>query len=197
MFTGFKKKFIGDRKFYKKVLQNLVTNFVSMIDNIMVGQMGTEQMNGVSIVNQYIFVFNVTIFGAVSGPSIFGAQFFGKKDHEGQKQTFRFRLIVCTLIITAGSLIFGLFGRQLIDLFISPDESLSKEQALISAEQTMKYGSSYLKIMIAGLLPFGIGQAYSSVVRECGETKIPMIGALSAVGCGNVRHCTVLFSAGP
>lgn len=201
MFTGFKKKFIGDRKFYKKVLlmvipmilQNLVTNFVSMIDNIMVGQMGTEQMNGVSIVNQYIFVFNVTIFGAVSGPSIFGAQFFGKKDHEGQKQTFRFRLIVCTLIITAGSLIFGLFGRQLIDLFISPDESLSKEQALISAEQTMKYGSSYLKIMIAGLLPFGIGQAYSSVVRECGETKIPMIGALSAVGVNLLLDYGLIF----
>ncbi|MCH5192831.1 MAG: MATE family efflux transporter, partial [Oscillospiraceae bacterium] len=84
----FKEKYIGDRAFYKKVLlmvvpmilQSLVTNLVSLIDNIMVGQIGTEQMSGVSIVNQFIFVFNITVFGSVSGPSIFGAQFFGKGD---------------------------------------------------------------------------------------------------------------------
>ena len=68
MLKQFREKYIGDRHFYKSVLimvipmilQNLVTNFVSLIDNIMVGQIGTEQMNGVSIVNQYIFVFNIT-----------------------------------------------------------------------------------------------------------------------------------------
>ena len=85
------KKLIGSWSFYKKTLviavpvmiQNLITNFVAMIDNIMVGQVGTEQMSGVAIVNQLLFVFNLTVFGAVSGASIFCAQFFGKKDYEG------------------------------------------------------------------------------------------------------------------
>ena len=89
----FKEKFIGDRAFYATVLailvpmviQNVVTNFVSMLDNIMVGRLGTAQMNGVSIANQFIFIFNITIFGAIAGPTIFGAQFYGKQDHEGWK----------------------------------------------------------------------------------------------------------------
>ena len=69
------KKFFGDRAFYKHLLavmlpilvQNAITNFISLLDNIMVGQVGTEQMSGVSIVNQLIFVFNLCIFGTISG----------------------------------------------------------------------------------------------------------------------------------
>lgn len=191
----FRTKYIGDRLFYKNVLrmvvpmilQNLVTNFVSLIDNIMVGQIGTEQMSGVSIVNQFIFVFNITIFGAVSGPSIFGAQFFGKGDHEGQKYTFRFRIIVCLIIIGIAAFLFGLFDSQLISLFLSKDDT----PEIIAA--TLEYGRQYMKIMLIGMLPFGIGQAYSSVVRECGETKIPMIGAMSAVGVNLLLDYGLIF----
>ena len=70
----FKKKYMGDRAFYRHylllavpmILQNAITNLVSFLDNIMVGQLGTEQMSGVAIVNQLIFVYNLAIFGAVS-----------------------------------------------------------------------------------------------------------------------------------
>ncbi len=192
---GFRKKYIGDRAFYGSVLrmvvpmilQNLVTNLVSMIDNIMVGQLGTEQMNAVSIVNQYIFVFNITVFGAVSGPGIFGAQFFGKKDYEGQKYTVRFRLMICAVIILMGALLFSIFDDQLIALFLA-----EKDSPAVRAE-TLRYGKEYLPIMIAGLIPFGIGQAYASAVRECGETKIPMIGAFSAVGINVLLDYVLIF----
>ena len=97
------RKFIGDRAFYKRVLtvavpiiiQNGITNFVSLLDNIMVGQVGTLPMSGVSIVNQLIFVFNLCIFGASSGAGIFTAQFHGSRDTEGVRHTFRFKVIIC------------------------------------------------------------------------------------------------------
>ena len=96
--SSFRKKFIGDRKFYMMVLavavpimiQNGITNFVSLLDNIMIGRIGTEQMSGASIVNQLIFVYNLCIFGGVSGAGIFTAQYFGQKDNEGVRQTFRY-----------------------------------------------------------------------------------------------------------
>lgn len=191
----FKKKYIGDRDFYRYVLaiavpmilQNLITNFVSMLDNIMVGQVGTAQMSGVSIVNQFIFVFNITIFGAVSGASIFGTQFFGKGDHEGQKYTFRFRILLSVLVVTIGGLVLYTFGRQLIQLFLSSDDSPEM------VESTLRYGLQYLDIMILSLIPFGIGQAYASVIRECGETKIPMLSSLSAIGVNLVLDYGLIF----
>ncbi len=192
---NFREKFIGDKNFYKSVLimvipmilQNLVTNFVSLIDNIMVGRIGTPQMNGVSIVNQFIFVFNITIFGGVAGAGIFGSQFFGKGDHEGQKYTVRFRLITCTLIIALAVFIFGLFDTPLISLFISKEDSPEE------IADTMMYAKQYMKIMLISLLPFGIGQAYSSVVRECGETKIPMIASMIAVGVNILLDYVLIF----
>ena len=59
------RRYIGTKEFYKSVMavavpimiQNFITNFVGMLDNIMVGQVGTAQMSGVSIVNQILFVF--------------------------------------------------------------------------------------------------------------------------------------------
>lgn len=191
----FREKYIGDKTFYRMVLsmvipmilQSLVTNLVSLIDNMMVGQIGTEQMSGVSIVNQFLFVFNVTVFGAVSGPGIFGAQFFGKGDAKGQMHTFRFRLIICSCIIAFGMLIFGIFDDSLIRLFISENDAPELR------ELTLGYGKSYMAIMLIGLIPFGIGQAYSSAVRECGHTKIPMIASFSAVGINVLLDYALIF----
>ncbi|WP_294749868.1 MATE family efflux transporter [uncultured Ruminococcus sp.] len=195
MLKGFRKKFIGNKGFYKMVmsmvvpmiLQMAVTNLVSLIDNIMVGRLGTGPMSGVAIINQFVFVFNVTIFGAVAGPSIFGAQFFGKEDHEGQKYTFRFRLLVCAFIIGIASLICLAFGAPLISLFISRESEAAQASAIL------KSGTDYLRIMILGFIPFGIGQAYSSAARECGNTKAPMAAAMSAVGINVLLDYCLIF----
>lgn len=123
------KNFSSDKAFYlyamslalPMIIQNLITNFVSMLDNIMVGQVGTMQMSGVSIINQFIFVFNITVFGAVSGAGIFGTQFFGKGDHEGHKYTMRFRLWMVIFLIVLFSTILRVFENPLIGLFLSKD----------------------------------------------------------------------------
>ena len=108
-------RYIGDQAFYRRVLQVAVpiiiqtgiTNFVSLLDNIMVGQVGTLPMSGVSIVNQILTVFNLCIFGATSGAGIFTAQFHGNNDNEGIRYTFRYKLIVCTLLsLLAGAVLF-------------------------------------------------------------------------------------------
>ena len=169
------------------ILQQLITNFVSMIDNVMIGMVGTPQMNGVSIANQLIFVFNITAFGGISGASIFGTQFFGKGDHEGQKYTVRFRLLLTLIVITLAALIFHFFGNNLISLYISPEDAAS-----LKAE-TLNYGKNYLELMILGILPFAIGQAYSSAIRECGETKIPMLASMAAIGVNVILDYVLIF----
>lgn len=189
------KQYIGTRDFYlhalaiaiPMILQNMITNFVSMLDNVMVGQIGTMQMSGVSIVNQFIFVFNITIFGSVSGASIFGCQFFGQRNAQGQKYTFRFRLLFASLIILTGFFIFQLFDTQLISLFLSKKDS---QEVIL---QTLQYGKDYCSIIVYSLIPFGIGQVYCSAIRECKETKIPMYAALSAIGFNLVLDYALIF----
>ena len=78
------------------IIQNGLTNFVSLLDNIMVGRVGTEQMSGAAIANQLLFVFNLCVFGGLAGVGIFTAQFFGKGDQAGVRSTFRAKIWIAT-----------------------------------------------------------------------------------------------------
>lgn len=178
-----RKKLFGDKAFYLMVLsvavpimiQNGITNFVGLLDNIMVGRIGTEQMSGIAIVNQLLLVYNLAIFGAISGAGIFGAQFYGCKDHAGVRHTFRFKVYICAALTVIGILIFLLGGDSLIQMYLHGEENA---QAL---EQALYYGKEYLTVMLIGLLPFGVEQIYTSTLRECGETMIPMKAGIVAV----------------
>ena len=190
-----RKKYFGSKQFYKMTLgiaipimiQNGITNFVSLLDNIMVGQIGTEQMSGIAIVNQLLMVFNLAIFGAVSGAGIFTAQFFGKKDHEGVRHTFRFKIYIAVIITLLGILILSLAGGELIEMYLrGEDKGFSIEEALRCSRQ-------YLWIMYFGLLPFAIEQAYVGTLRECGETVVPMIAGVIAVVLNLVLNYILIF----
>lgn len=195
MLQKFKNKFIGDKSFYQKVLflavpmiiQNAITSFVSFLDNIMVGQIGTEQMSGVAIVNQLMFVFNICIFGGVSGAGIFGTQYFGKGDYEGQKYTFRFKLYACLIITAIALLLFGFADTQLISLYLSDNGSIG------DISLALAYGQEYLAIMMIGLIPFAVSQTYINTIRESGQTLVPMIASIAAVLTNLVLDYVMIF----
>jgi len=192
---GIGKKLFGDKAFYKMVLgvavpmmiQNGITNFVGLLDNIMVGQVGTEQMSGIAIVNQLMLVFNLAIFGAISGVGIFTAQFYGCKNHKGVRETFRFKLYICAAIVLIGILIFLAKGDSLILLYLHGEGN----DAALGA--TLEYGKKYLLVMLLGLLPFGVEQVYTGTLRECGETKIPMTAGVTAVFVNLVLNYLLIF----
>ena len=189
------KRLFGDKKFYAMVLgvavpiviQNGFTNFVSLLDNIMVGRVGTEQMTGIAIVNQLLLVFNLAIFGAISGAGIFGAQFYGCKDHKGVQHTFRFKLYICLALLLLGILLLLFQGDNLILLY------LHGEGQDVELEATLGYGKQYLLVMLTGLLPFAVEEIYASTLRECGETKIPMIAGVAAVFVNLVLNYLLIF----
>lgn len=169
------------------MLQNGITNFVSLLDNLMVGQIGTEQMSGVAIVNQLIFVYNLCIFGGISGPGIFGAQFFGQKNHRGVRDAFRLKLIIAAIITTAAAILFGLRGEMLITLFLHEGGGGTDIAA------TLIYGRKYLLIMIVGLIPFALVQSYSGTLRETGETVLPMKAGIIAVFVNLLFNYILIF----
>lgn len=188
-------KFIGDRALYRRffsvaipiIIQNGITSFVSLLDNIMVGQVGTIPMSGVSIVNGLLFVFNLCVFGASSGAGIFTAQFHGSGDQDGIRHTFRFKFLICTVIALLGAGIF-LFGDELlIGLY------LTGEGDAAMAAGAMEYGKVYLHVMIWGFFPFALSNAYSGTLRETGETVVPMAAGIAAVFVNLILNYVLIF----
>lgn len=180
----FRNKYIGDKAFYSAlialaiplIIQQGITNFVSLLDNLMVGRLGTLPMSSVSIMNQLIFVYNLTIFGGLSGASIFGAQFFGTGDWKGMRDTFRFRLLFGSVVAVMAIVILWLWGDTLAMLFMKSEVNDPADIAM-----TVKHGMAYLKIALWGLIPFMVVQAYAGLLREMGETVQPMIASVTAI----------------
>ncbi len=191
-------RIVGSWSFYKKTLmiaipvmvQNLITNFVALIDNIMVGQVGTEQMSGVAIVNQLFFVYNLTLFGAISGAGIFCAQFFGKQDTDGIRNTFRFKLLTVSIITAVGIGIFLLLGDNLITLYLHDAEEG------LDLDATFRYAKDYMSVMLIGLIPFSVEQAYSSTLREGEMATPPMIAGVVAVVINTIMNYLLIFGVG-
>ena len=169
------------------MIQNGITNFVSMLDNIMVGRVGTLQMTGVSIVNQLMFVFGLCIFGAMSGAGIFTAQFYGKKDKDGVRSTLQYKLVLSLILAAIGVATFIFLGETLISAYLQGEGSADDIAAV------MQYSKSYLKIMIIGAVPFALSQAYASTMRETSDRVIPMIATISAVFVNLIFNYLLIF----
>lgn len=187
-------KYIGDKKFYRMVLciavpifvQNGITNFVNMLDNVMVGRIGTEPMSGVSIVNQLIFIFNLCIFGGFSGAGIFTAQYSGLKDNNGIRQTCRFKILLGIVISAVAIFIFLVFGDKLIGFYLN-------EGSDGNLAETLGCGLSYIRIMVWGLPAFMLVQALGSTLRECGQTVLPMKAGIAAVTVNLIFNWLLIF----
>ncbi len=189
------KRYIGDRAFYRRLftvmipilIQNLITNFVNLLDNVMVGQVGTEPMSGVAIVNQLLFVFNLCVFGGLAGAGIFTSQYYGKNDQEGVRQTMRLKLWIGAFITLSfgAALFFG--GRGLIGLF------LHEGQESLDLAATLRYGEGYLRVMLLQVVPFALTQVYASTLRGTGETLLPMRAGIAAVLVNLVFNYILIF----
>ena len=187
--STFEKNFVRNTMMiaFPIMLQNGITNLVNMLDNIMVGRIGTDPMTGVSVVNSLLFVWNLCVFGGLSGIGIFTAQYCGKEDDEGVRRTFRLQIIMAVLLVAAGIAVFMNFGEQLVGLYLHEDGGGG------SVEATMRAALQYLSVMCIGFGPLALTMAYYTTIRSYGETVAPMIASFISVGVNLVGNYILIF----
>ncbi|MBP5469572.1 MAG: MATE family efflux transporter [Candidatus Riflebacteria bacterium] len=169
------------------MIQTVIKNDVGLVDNLMVGTLGTESITAVSIAVQLIFVYNLAIFGAISGPGIYCAQYYGQKNKEGFWNVFRLKIWICFFVLTVALFIYNHFGTDLINLYLHGNDSG------IDKAVTSSLSLDYLKIMLWGLLPFSLTQIYASSLRETGESLRPMVAGISSVIVDVILNYLLIF----
>lgn len=181
-------KFIGDQAFYKRlfavaapiVLQQLITTSVQLVDNVMVGRLGEQAIGSVSVVNQLYFVVILITFGALGGAGIFSAQYFGSRDFEKLKQTFRFKLLIGFGVAVVSFILFSLFGETLISLFT--DNPV-----------TIQGGLDYLNIAKWSAFPWILSVAIGNTFRETGITKPLLKISIVAIFTNTALNFVMIF----
>jgi putative MATE family efflux protein len=181
-------QYIGDRAFYKTlftvaaplILQQLITTSVQLVDNVMIGKLGEEAIGAVSVVNQLYFVVILITFGALGGAGIFTAQYFGSKDYDKLKQTFRFKLLIGFMIAILSFVIFSLFGKSLVMIFTDNPNTIS-------------LAMTYLTYAKWSAFPWILSVAIANTFRETGITKPLLIISLVAIFTNTFLNYILIF----
>lgn len=161
-------------------LQNLISVSVNLIDNLMIGALGDTAIAAVNSANQFFFVYNLLVFGTVSGSGVFLAQFWGKRDLTGIRKT----LGLCILIAMPLGILFG------IAAFFAPGAIMhifSRDLAVI------ELGIKYLKI-VAFTYPLTAATLIAaSLVKSVEKVKIPLVASVAAIGFNAVFNYLLIF----
>ena len=184
------KKIIGTKNFYKKVIaislpvviQQLITTSVQLVDNVMVGRLGESAISSVAVVNQLYFVVILVAFGIIGGAGIYTAQYFGSKDYEKLRESFRFKLSAGLLLAVIAFTVFSIFGEQLISIFTNN-------------ETTIENGLAYLKITRFNILPMLVSFAISSTFREIGLPKLLLKISVTTILVNTVLNYLLIFGS--
>ena len=162
------------------MLQNLIGSSVNLLDNLMVGQLGDAAIAGVAAANRYTMIAMFALFGIGGAASIFIGQYFGAKDAEHVKQSFRFALIAGYGIVIPFLLVGFLFPTQILTLF-------SKDPDVI------RLGSAYLLIALWTYIPMTFAMTVGNAMRSIGETKIPLYASVAAILTNGILNYAFIF----
>lgn len=191
------KKLIGSKAFYREVLaivlpimiQQGITTFVGLLDNIMVGSLNESAISGVAAANQIMFIVLICFIGGLAGPGIFVAQYFGAKDEQALKQAFRAKVILAAFVTIIAMVVLFVFKEPMVRAFAKNDPG---SQGAYN-EAVITYGVQYLTLMAFSLPILAIIQLYASTFREIRETKVPMIAGIVSVFINLTFNYVLIF----
>lgn len=140
--------------------------FVSFIDNIMVGQLGTAQLAAVSLGNSFMFIAMSLGIGFSTAITPLVAEADGANDFAKGKSAFKHGLFLCTVL---GVLLFLLvfFAKPLMYLMKQPVE-------------VVELAIPYLDLVAFSLIPLVVFQAFKQFSDGLSLTKYPMYATILA-----------------
>ena len=184
--------FLRDRVFLRAMLalampvafQQFITASLSMIDVLMVGQLGETSVAALGLANQIFFLLILFLFGVTSGMAIFTAQYWGKGDIENIHRVLGICLAIAVLVATGFTLAATLIPETLMSFYTEDQE-------------VIRLGSEYLRIVGLSYIMMAIAVSYISVLRSITMVKLTMVVAVIALGLKTILGYLLIFGIGP
>ena len=145
------------------VVEQLLNSFMGMIDTMMVSNVGSEALSGVSLVDSVNNLI-VQLFSAMAtGAAIVCSHYVGMRDKEGANNAAK-QVVISVGVIALVITVFGItFKRQILGIIFGQIEPGVMENAVIYFFFTaLSY--PFLALFSAG----------SAIFRSCGNSRYPM-----------------------
>ncbi len=165
-----------DRNFLKKTvmialpvaMQGMLNTVVNLVDNLMIGSLGSTAIASVGLANKVFFVFSLLVFGVNSGSGVLAAQFWGNKDVKNIRKVLGLAL---ALAVT-GSVVFMVPAcvkpRLLMRIFTTSEASISM-------------GAAYLAVAAFSYPCTAVTNTYVAMLRAVNRVKEPVMISCAAI----------------
>lgn len=162
------------------ILQNLLTLGTQMMDSIMLGQLGQNELSASSLANQPFFIFNLLIFGMASGSSVLNAQFWGKRDIRSIKIIISICLKVAFTVSILLAAVVMLFPRAVMAVY-------TNDKAVI------ELGAQYLQVIGWCYIFHGIASTLLTSIRSVGIVRVAVVDSVFALVCNTSLNYILIF----
>lgn len=161
-------------------LQNLIQSCLGMIDQIMIGQLGSKTVAAVSLAGRPCFVMLFALGGIAAASSIFAAQYEGAKDSSKHANVMRASLFAA-LAVALVFFIFSLFTPELVLSFFTKDT------------EVISIGKNYLMINSLSYFALAIISCCSAMLRSTGFAKTPLVTGFISVAINTILDAIMIF----
>lgn len=161
-------------------LQSMLQASFSIVDQIMIGQLGETNISAVGLCGNFSLIFSVVIGAVSTVAGILIAQFIGAKETTEAWCSLDVSLI-CGIVISALFLLAaGVFPSQILGLY-------TKDMSIINT------GAVYFRIVALSYLPMAVINILSSWLRCKEHATIPFLASLGAVVANTGLNYLLIF----
>ena len=177
-----------DKDFKKKLfeialpvtVQCLMQSSLSLIDQIMIGSLGSECIAGIGLAGKFTSLFSVTVAAIVTAAGILISQYFGAKNERGVRDSFYLPLYLSLVLVVIFSLLSVLLPNQVMSLYASDKKTVEK-------------AASYLIFRTPGYLASVITMFISTMFRNMNRAKLPAVAGIIAIITNTVMNWFLIY----
>lgn len=161
-------------------LQSTLQASFSIVDQIMIGQLGSVSVAGVGLAGKFASIYSVIVsaVGVVGGIMI--SQYLGQKNSREVRRSFSVNLLIALGLAGVFTLLCGGFPSQIMGLYTT-DAPMGQA------------ASSYLRIITATFLPIAGATLLSTLLRCMEKAQLPLYASIASAVLNTALNYVLIF----
>lgn len=164
-------------------VQSLMQSSLSLIDQIMIGSLGSGCIAGIGLAGKFSSLFSVTLAAFVAVAGILIAQYRGAKNEKGVSDSFFFPLYLSLVLTAVFTLLSVRFPNQIMRLYADDPETVGK-------------AAVYLKFRAAEYLPAAIAMFVSTMLRNLNKAKLAAYAGVASILANTLLNWLLIYGIG-
>lgn len=161
-------------------LQSMLQASFSIVDQIMIGQLGSVSVAGVGLAGKFASIYSVIVsaVGVVAGIMI--SQYLGQKNRREVRRSFYVNLLIALGLAGVFTLLCGGFPGQIMGLYTT--DALMRQAA-----------AAYLRIITATFLPIAGATLLSTLLRCMEKAQLPLYASIASAVLNTGLNYILIF----